>query len=303
MTLITETLSGTSLARHGEPRLISTRRGSVEYATFGDGPAVLCLHGAMGGYDQSLLLARTLGESGYRYVGLSRPGYLGTPLDRGRSPEQQADLYAAVLDALGLERVAVMAVSGGGPSAIRFALRHGERCWALVLVSTCADKVNNRLPLAFKLMKPLARLPWFASAALRKTAEQPELTASRSITDPELLARTIAHETAWPLLQELQISTVTGMAQRFAGTENDVSVTRTWTHPLERIGVPTLIVHGTRDPLVPFALHAQVFAARIPGSELVALEGGEHAAIFTHLDEARARVSAFLRQHSTGTAA
>ena len=44
------------------PTIIKTRRGPVEYAEYGEGPAVLALHGAMGGYDQSLLLARTIGE-------------------------------------------------------------------------------------------------------------------------------------------------------------------------------------------------------------------------------------------------
>jgi pimeloyl-ACP methyl ester carboxylesterase len=74
------------------PRVVHTRRGPVEYAEVGAGPAVLCLHGAMGGYDQSLLLARSAGAPGFRYLAVSRPGYLGTPLSRGRTPEEQADL-------------------------------------------------------------------------------------------------------------------------------------------------------------------------------------------------------------------
>src|SRR5512145_918287 len=78
------------------PAVVETSRGPVECAIVGDGPVVVALHGAMGGWDQSLLLARTLGEGGYRYVGVSRPGYLGTPLASGRSPEEQADLLAAL---------------------------------------------------------------------------------------------------------------------------------------------------------------------------------------------------------------
>lgn len=45
---------------------------------------------------------------------------------------------------------------------------------------------------------------------------------------------------------------------------------------------------------VPFAQHGKVLAERIPGAELVALRGGEHVAIFTHREEARARVVRFL---------
>ncbi|HSD21220.1 MAG TPA: hypothetical protein VLC54_14340, partial [Anaeromyxobacter sp.] len=98
----------------GDPRptIVSTRRGPVECAVSGEGPAVLALHGAMGGYDQGLLLARTVGAPGFRYVAISRPGYLGTSLALGKTPEEQANLYRDVLDALGIREVAVMAVSG-----------------------------------------------------------------------------------------------------------------------------------------------------------------------------------------------
>jgi pimeloyl-ACP methyl ester carboxylesterase len=280
------------------PALVTTRLGPIELAEFGHGPAVLCLHGAMGGFDQGLILARTLGESGYRYLAPSRPGYLGTPLARGRSPEEQADLYAALLDTLGIERTAVMAVSGGGPSAIHFALRHAQRCWGLVLVSTPAGPVGNRPPLSFAVMKLLAHIPWFAASAQRKTAEHPERVAARSITNPELLARTMQNPDAWRLLQELQNSTMDRMARRLAGTDIDIEVTATRAYPLEDISVPTLVIQGTADPLVPFNGNGKVFAARVPGVALVALEGGGHAAIFSHRDEARAATTGFLRQYA-----
>ena len=75
-------------------------------------------------------------------------------------------------------------------------------------------------------------------------------------------------------------------------------MTRARTYPLEHIEVPVLVVHGTNDPAVPFAQHGKVLSERIPGAELVALEGGEHVAIFTHRDEARARVVRFLSTHA-----
>ena len=132
-----------STAGEIRPKIMKTPRGPVEYASFGTGPAVLALHGVMGGYDQGLILARTIGAAGYQYVAVSRPGYLGTALSAGSSPEEQADLCADLLDALGVRDVAVIAVSGGGPCAIHFALRHRDRCRGLVLVSTCSGKIHS----------------------------------------------------------------------------------------------------------------------------------------------------------------
>jgi pimeloyl-ACP methyl ester carboxylesterase len=283
-----------------QPVLLPTARGPVEYVDFGEGPPVLALHGAMGGHDQSLLLARTIGPAGYRYLALSRPGYLGTPLRGRESPEAQADLFAATLDALGLERAAVMAVSGGGPSAIHFAVRHAERCAALVLVSTCGDRLEARIPLSFHVTKRLMRWAWFVEAMRRKVARDPARAAARSIADPEVRARTLADPRSGPLLAELMQSTLHRAAQRLPGTENDIAVTRSpdaTQYPLERVAAPVLVVHGTGDRVVPYR-HATVLASRIAGAELVALRGGEHVAIFTHRDEVSPRVARFLRQHA-----
>ena len=285
----------------GEPApvIVTTCRGPVEYAAFGEGPAVIALHGAMGGYDQGLILARTIGGPEYRHIAVSRPGYLDTPPSGGRAPEEHADLYADLLDALGVRDAAVLAVSGGGPSALQFSLRHRDRCRAMVLLSTCAGKIATGPPLAFQLVKLLASWPWFVATMRRRTERDPERAARRSIADPVVRARTLQDPHAGPLFRSLLLSTLDRMALRLPGTENDIRVTRTSTYPLERIAVPVLVVHGTGDRPVPFAQHGKALAAQIPGAELLAVEGGEHVAIFTHQDAVRARVTQFLREHAS----
>ncbi|MGC3996899.1 MAG: alpha/beta hydrolase [Anaeromyxobacter sp.] len=284
------------------PTLLATARGPLELSTSGQGPAVLALHGAMGGHDQSFLLARTVGEAGYRYLAASRPGYLGTPLGAARSPAAQADLLVAGLDALGVEQAAVMAVSGGGPAALELAIRHPSRCWGLVLVSTCAGIMDNRIPLSFQLTKRLMRWAWFTELMRRKAAQDPDRAASRSIPDPALRARTLGDPEAGPLLRALLDSTLDRVAQRLDGTENDIAVTRSTTYALERITAPTLVVHGTADSVVDFG-HARQLAGRIPGAELVEVEGGDHVSIFTHRALVQPRVTAFLRRHAPGAQA
>lgn len=257
---------------------------------------MLALHGAMGGYDQGQILVRTIGEPEYRYVSVSRPGYLGTPLTAGRTPEEQADLFAELLDRLGVRQTAIMAISGGGPSAIQFALRHRVRCWGLVLISTCAGKVDTPIPLSFQLMKLLVRWPAFAAMMKRRTEKDLERALRRSIADPGLRARTLRDPQVRPLIEELLVGGFDRMALRLPGTDNDIRITRTTTYPLEQIAVPVLVVHGTKDRLVPFRQHGKLLAARIPGAQLLAVEGGEHMSIFTHRDEVRARVTRFLRE-------
>jgi len=281
------------------PTTANTALGAVEYAEIGDGPVVVVIHGAMGGYDQSLILAQTIGNAGYRYIALSRPGYLGTPLSSGQSPEQQGDLIAALLDTLGVAQAGVMAVSGGGPSALQFGLRHPARCPGLVLVSTCADKVDTPIPFSFKVMKYLARWSWFANNFRKKAEKDLEGLAKRSIRDPEILARTINDTDTWPLFSTMLLSTFDRMGQRLDGTENDIKISRTATYPLENLNVPVLIVHGTQDQLVQFDVHANMFKARLPNAELLAVDGGEHVAIFTHRNMVKAKVTEFMQRHFT----
>lgn len=289
--------NGGELPAEAIPQSVQIGRGPFEYVSVGEGPAVVSLHGAMGGWDQSYLLARTIGEAGYRHIALSRPGYLGTPMSVGASPEDQADAYAAVLDKLGIDRAGVMAVSGGGPSAIHFALRHPARCAALVLVSTVGTRSSAKIPWTFHVTKNLARIRPIAEWLGRKAAANLPAAAARSIRDPALCARTLADPVNGPLFRALLGSTGDRMWQRIDGTDNDIRVSQTCEYPLESIRVPTLVVHGTGDNVAPFDPHGLALARRIPGAESLFIEGGEHVTIFTHRAEVRPRVGAFLGRY------
>lgn len=276
------------------PQMVRTNRGNVEAAVWGEGPAVLALHGAMGGYDQGVLLARTVAYPEYRFIALSRPGYLGTPLSMGRTPQEQADLCAEALDALQLQQAAVIAISGGGPAALQFALRHPDRCRALVMISACSETLHVSLPLRWYAMKLMARIPFVTRAMRRNLEQDPESAAKRSIRDDALRWRMLEDPEVGPLFRALQLSVMDRMAQRLAGSENDIRQTRAEVrYPLESIAVPTLVVHGTSDAVVPFE-QAESLACRVPGAELMGIEGGEHVSIFTHREVVRERVSRFL---------
>src|SRR5882724_11938354 len=71
-------------------RIAQTACGPIEFASVGEGPAVLIVHAAGGGYDQGLDFAEALAGAGLRVVTMSRFGYLRTPLPKEASPAAQA---------------------------------------------------------------------------------------------------------------------------------------------------------------------------------------------------------------------
>ena len=91
-----------------ESQFIETTVGPIVYGTAVEGPPVLVIHGAGGGFDQSLHTAKMFGD-GFQWIAPSRFGYLGTPLPKEKSPVAQADAHAALLDGLDIERVPVLA--------------------------------------------------------------------------------------------------------------------------------------------------------------------------------------------------
>ena len=117
-------------------QIAATARGPIEYAIAGQGVPILRIHGSPGGYDHSIIgaQARPQDIAGFQVIAVSRPGYLRTPLSSGATPAEQADLYAALLDEMGIERVFVHGISGGGPSALHFAAKYPQRTIGLVLV-------------------------------------------------------------------------------------------------------------------------------------------------------------------------
>ena len=280
------------------PRITRTARGPVEHTDEGAGRVLVALHGGMGGADQSWLLARALLGSArdWRVLAVSRPGYLGTPLATGRTPDEQGDAVAALLDALGIEKAVVAAVSAGGPAAIALALRQPTRCAGLVLVSTPSGHMPSDPDILGRLkgMGRLARFPGASRLLGWLAGRKPRQSGLRSVRDEALLDRTLADPEAGPLLLALQGSIFPRLADRVAGTRNDMQqLAVLGALPLDQLELPVLAVHGTGDRVVPFA-HAQAVEKAAQNVRLLAVNGGEHVALFTHLREVRAAMAAFV---------
>ena len=102
-------------------QVVETSCGAIEYASVGEGCPVLVVHGAIGGFDQGLYLAKILSSLIPDHFPVSHIGHLRSPVPDGANLDLQADFYAGLLDELNIKRVVVYAISAGSTSAIRFA--------------------------------------------------------------------------------------------------------------------------------------------------------------------------------------
>ena len=273
---------------HAGSVVTQTARGALEYAAVGTGPAaVLVIHGRPGGYDQGLVIARALSDPQFRFIAVSRPGYLRTPLETGRSPEDQADAFAALLDVLGLPQAAVVALSAGGPSALQFALRHPGRCWGVVLVSALTQR-RIRPALRARIMHSV----WGSSDAVGW------LWSGLTGFIPPRIVRKMG------LRLEL-VQTLFLYSLRRGGSSNDLFqlFTQLPRYPLSEIRKPALVIHGTADRFVPLS-QAEFAAGTIPQAQMIRIPGAGHDVFFMQHQRLAPQVLGFLKAHApTGLAA
>ncbi len=279
--------------------VVQTRCGPIEYAAMGDGPAVLIFHGAGGGFDQPLDAARELAARGFRVVTLSRFGYLRTPRPADASAVAQADAHACLLDALQIKRAAIVGVSAGAPSSMQFALRHPDRCTALVLLVPLAYAPRSDAPLA----KPQAVARFMLEHAVKSdfffwlAMQAAPSTVVRNIlaVPPEALARADAAEQARIARLMRQILP---LSERQQGLLNDIAVASSLPrYELERIAVPALVI-SLEDDLYGTFESARYTAQHIPAAKFVSfptgghLRAGRHAEILSKMHDFFARSGA-----------
>ncbi|RVX43760.1 pimeloyl-ACP methyl ester carboxylesterase [Nonomuraea polychroma] len=288
-------------------RTVTTRLGPVEYDLYGtEGPVLLSLHGGLGGADQGRLFASWLQEDGFRVLSPSRPGYLGTPLDSGRTHEEQADLLAALLDELGIDRVGVLAVSAGSPVGYTFAARHPDRVWGLVSVGGVSKPqpggAGSSLRRAF-LTTVGQKLTLLTAKVSFETIVSGTLEETSSFTE-EQQAERVSYIVNTPHVRtffEAMFTTTFPYPERWPGTDNDAAQARRGALPLERITTPTLLIHGRQDGDVPFD-HGEFAAERIPGARRHWMEHEDHLGFWLspEASQVQAVARAFLREHAPG---
>jgi pimeloyl-ACP methyl ester carboxylesterase len=259
-------------------QIIQTSRGAIEFALRGEGAAVILSHSTGGGYDQGLVLTRLL--NGFQGIAVSRAGYLRTPLDKGRSPAELADVYAALLDSLNIERAAILGLSGGGMSAAHFASRHPNRCRALVL----ADAITKAPPRSsVKIVEIANSLPDGVAWLVTRLAVRTGLPLMIRDAETRSMMRVFFENNP--------------ISERRTGVKNDLAQVHMMDgFKWEDISVPTILIHGDKDNLIPVE-YSRDIARRIPNAELVIIKGGGHECLVSHHRQVSPIINSFLAKY------
>ena len=201
---------------------------------------------------------------GVRWVSYDRPGYGGSSPCPSRNVASAAAYVASIADALGIDRFAVMGHSGGGPHALACAALLPERVLGVVSGAGLAPFDAEGLDW-FADMTPSNAASLRAAAAGRAAKQRYE--ASNPEFDPEMFT-SADHEAlsgTWSWF-----NSVVGPAME-AGPggliDDDLAYVAPWGFEPAQMTVPTLLLHGGRDRVVPSS-HGEWLERRCPAAEL-----------------------------------
>ncbi len=273
--------------------VLSTDFGDIEYTVRGEGAPVLFIHGAGGGYDQGLLFGKMMLRGDFKVIAVSRFGYLRSPVPADSSTKAQAALYSALLDHLRVEKVAVIAGSGGGPSGLQFAHDFPDRTTALVLFSavTKAMPPGEQNASQINIIQTIQRsdfLYWLVARAF-----QPQFLEMLGIPADVYKGFTpVEKEMAQQMLDVMH-----PMSQRFTGSSREGEQKLLDSASMGEISAPTLILHAKDDKLVVYE-HAENAHKGIKQSKLVPFETGGHG-LLAQMNSVREHVSSILAQEAS----
>lgn len=267
----------------------------LSYDQYGpaSGHPVFYFHGSPSSrLDIHLMAPDFLHQGPFRMISVDRPGMGRSDFQPGRGFSHWAEDVAALAGGLGLEKFAVMGVSGGG-GYVAACARFIPGCLTAALIVSGAGRMDwpeatAGLTTQIKMIWKLARWsPLFTRAMLalmRTTFKgdrakfQKQMSASLPPADAALFAD--------PRLVEVFAAAVLeSMRQGVRGPAWDMRLyVQPWDFHLEEIDFPVTLLHGEADANVPVAVARRV-AAAIPGCRAVFYSGEAHLSTgFNHLD-------------------
>ncbi|WP_440772444.1 alpha/beta fold hydrolase [Natronorubrum sp. DTA28] len=252
-------MTGTGVATIDDCRIAYRRAGT-------SGPPVVLCHGA--GIDDATVSWRhaidALSDE-YRVYGLDWPEYGRSTGDVTHTIETYVDVLEGFIETIPYERVSLAGISMGGGAALGYALEHPDRVEQLALVDSYG--LGGRLPnaLPWKLLSQVPGMTEFGKIAAGATTDSVRMVLDSLVADSSALPDPFVEDVRQKLMEP-------GSIQAFKEFQNNElsfngRVATNFVDELDSLAVPTLLVHGKEDPLVPVEWSARA-ARRIPDAEL-----------------------------------
>jgi non-heme chloroperoxidase len=270
---------------------ITTKDGTeIYYKDWGQGPVVTFSHGwplNADAWDGQMLF---LAQNGYRAVAHDRRGHgRSSQTSSGNDMDTYADDLAAVIEALDLRDITMVGHSTGGGEVARYIGRHGtKRVAKAVLIAAVppmllkSDSNPEGVPIELfdglrtglfndrsQFYKDFA-IPFFG-------ANRPGAKVSQGVLDQFW---------AWSMQSGLKNSYE--CVKAFSQTD--------FTGDLKKFDVPTLLMHGEDDQIVPIGDSSVRSARLIKGAKTIYYPGAPHGITTTHQDQINADLLAFVRR-------
>jgi non-heme chloroperoxidase len=262
----------------------------IFYKDWGNGPPVLFSHGwplQSDSWENQMLF---FAENGYRSIAHDRRGHgRSTQTWDGNEMDTYADDLATVIERLDLRDLTLVGFSTGGGEVARYIGRHGTaRVAKVALVSAVpplmVKRDDNPGGVPIEVFDGLRAGSLVARAQLyRDLADGPFFGNNRPGGDVPQGVR----DSFWS--QGMQSGHRNAYECIKAFSETD------FRPDLAKFDVPTLVIHGDDDQIVPYAVGGQASAALVPGSTLKTYEGAPHGMTDTHKDRLNADLLEFVK--------
>lgn len=266
----------------------NTERADLFYKDWGTGQPVVFSHGWPLNADAWDDQMRAVAAVGYRAIAHDRRGHgRSTQTWTGNDMDTYADDLASLMEALDLRDAVLVGHSTGGGEVTHYIGRHGtSRVAKVVLV----DAVPPRL---LKAEDNPEGLPMEAFDQIRAGLSADRSQFYKDLSGPFYGANRPnanvsqgVRDMFWLWGMQVDLEGTLGSITAIAETD--------FTDDLRRIDVPTLIIHGDDDQIVPLGISSAVSAKLVPNATLKVYPGAPHGLTATHKEQFNADLLAFL---------
>jgi non-heme chloroperoxidase len=271
--------------------MLTVRDGTrIFYKDWGEGQPVVFSHGwplTSDNWEAQMLF---LVSNGYRAIAHDRRGHgRSSQPSEGNEMDTYSDDLAELMEALDVRDAIMVGHSTGGGEVTRYIGRHGTaRVAKAVLVSAVP-------PLMLKTEANPGGLPVEVFDGIRAASLADRSQLYRDLAEGPFFG---ANRPGSRVSQGMKDSF--WLQSMMAGHKNAYECIRVWsetdfTEDLKRFDVPTLIIHGEDDQVVPIGASAMISSKLVPGATLKVYPGAPHGLPDTHKDQVNADLLAFIR--------